>query len=63
MANSIPQAGHFALATMSEIVRRNRAASDRPLSAMMKTAVTARALAGDGRQERRASGVAPEASN
>jgi hypothetical protein len=46
-----------------EIARRNRAASKRPLSPMMQTAVTARALAGDGKEKERASGAVPEASD
>lgn len=63
MANPSPQARDSALATAREIARRNRAASDRPLSPVMKTAVTARALAGDGKDEARSSGAVPEASD
>jgi len=63
MANSITRARDSALALGREIARRNRAASNRPLSPMMKTAVTARALAGDGKRKGRASGVEPEASD
>jgi hypothetical protein len=63
MANSSSQARHSALATARELARRNCAASDRPLSPMMKTAVTARALAGDGKDEAKPIGAVPEASD
>ncbi len=59
MAHPSPRERESAL----EIARRNRAASKRPLSSMMQTAVTARALAGDGKEDDRASGAVPEASD
>lgn len=63
MANPTPQARESALATAREIARRNGATEDRPLSPMMKTAVTARALAGDGKHMERPNGAVPGASD
>jgi hypothetical protein len=60
MAHSSPQARRSGLSATCEIARRNRAATARPLNPVMKTAVTARVLAGDDRKVARASGAALE---
>ncbi len=65
MAQSSPQGRETGLSATREIARRNRAATARPLNPVMKTAVTARVLAGDERKIEPASGavLVPEASD
>ena len=65
MAYSSPRARHDALAATRKIARRNQAATARPLSPVMKAAVTARALSGDEDAEEPATGavLVPEASD